>query len=426
MKAALAQGGSVSTKVVKMFGSSALLVILGRVAFLTFFLVAARFSSAAEFGEFATSLALAQILAIPCTLGTAPAAQAILPGAMDRTSSRLRDIFVRYSVTATTFATLIVGLTLFGAAKLNEILGVSANLGAMAIGALWLLPGMAIGTLREFIARSSGQIRLSLLPRDVVWTVACVVAVIIMPAFVDRLIVSCALLLTVVEFISITMLVRRLRCWPMRPAPLRPFRRWRNRSFAMMANNTGGQLLDRFDIFVVGLLFSLEIAGLYSVASRLAPLASLSQRFIIPVQAAKISLAMARRDWHSALGELRIGVVTGLIFAVVVLSIFSFGNQLLLGLYGSHYIAAAPLLLILTLGQTSTAVGSNFGLVVSLGPRNWQLAKIIWLTVLPATIAAYFAGLLFGPFAVAITAASAVFIYNGIIVWAAIETLKNN
>lgn len=406
------------------FGGSAALVAIGRVAFLAFFAVAARFSSVAQFGEFATSLALAQILAVPATLGTAPAAQAILPGAMRKTGSRLTDLFIRFSATATLAATLAIGLALLLVAAVTDLLHIPGNLGTMSIGALWLLPGVSIGTLREFIARSAGRIGLSLLPRDVVWTLACIAAIVVFPPFNDQLLIGCAVMLAVIEAIATAILVQRLQCWPLRRVPFRPFKRWRDRSLALMANNTGGQLLDRFDIFVVGILFSLETAALYSVASRLAPLAALSQRFIVPVQAAKISLAISRKDWQRAWAELRIGVVAGAVFAGGVLVAFLFANQLVLGLYGPHYLAAAPLLLILTLGQASTAIGSNFGLVVSMGPRSWVLAKLIWLTVLPACIVAYVAGLTFGTLGVAITAAGAATLYNVMITKAAIDTLS--
>ena len=426
MKDALVRARDAASSGLRRFGGSAVLVALGRVAFLAFFAVAARFSSVAQFGEFATSLALAQILAVPATLGTAPAAQAILPGAIARSHGRLTDLFIRFSATATLLATLVIGVALLLVAVLTDLLHIPGNLGTMAMGALWLLPGVAIGTLREFVARSAGHIRLSLLPRDVIWTLACMAAIVAFPAFSTQLVIGCAVLLALVEFVATAMLVRQLHCWPLRRVPLRSFRRWRDRSIALMANNSGGQLLDRFDIFIVGVLFSLETAALYSVASRLAPMASLSQRFIVPVQAAKISLAMARKDWQRAWAELRIGIIAGAVFAAAVLAAFLVGNQLVLGLYGEHYLAAAPLLLILTLGQASTAVGSNFGLVVSMGPRSWVLAKLIWLTVLPAGVVAYFAGLQFGTLGVAITAACAVTLYNVLIARAAFSTLRND
>ena len=414
----LARGG------LRRFGGSALLVALGRVAFLAFFAVAARFSSVAQFGEFATSLALAQILAVPATLGTGPAAQAILPGALHGSSTRVSDLFIRFSATATLLATLAIGVALLLVTAVSNLLAVPGNLSTMTVGALWLLPGVSLGTLREFIARSTGHIRLALLPRDVVWTLACMAAIVAVPAFNLQLVIGCAILLVAIECIATILLVRRLNCWPMRRVPFRPFRRWRDRSIALMANNTGGQLLDRFDIFVVGTLFSLESAALYSVASRLAPLASLSQRFIVPIQAAKISLAMFNKDWPRARAELWTGVATGAAFAAVVLLIFLVANQLVLGLYGPAYLAATPLLLILTVGQASTAIGSNFGLVVSMGPRSWVLAKLIWLTVIPASILAYLIAPLFGLLGVAITAAGAVTLYNTLIARAAIHTLS--
>lgn len=402
----LARGG------LRRFGGSALLVALGRVAFLAFFAVAARFSSVAQFGEFATSLALAQILAVPATLGTGPAAQAILPGALHRSGTRVSDLFIRFSATATLLATLAIGVALLLATAASNLLAVPGNLATMTAGALWLLPGVSLGTLREFIARSTGHIRLALLPRDVVWTLACMAAIVAVPAFNLQLVIGCAILLVAIECIATFLLVRRLNCWPMRRAPFRPFRRWRDRSIALMLNNTGGLLLDRFDIFVVGWLFSLETAALYSVANRLAPLASLSQRFVIPVQISKIALAMEQRDVVKVLRELHAGMLAGAAFAALVFALFLFGNQPILGLYGEHYLQAGNLLVILSIGQSATAVGANYGMVAAVGQLRWSYALVIWFVVLPGTVVAYLAGTYFGVVGVAISAAAALCTYT--------------
>lgn len=207
-------------------------------------------------------------------------------------------------------------------------------------------------------------------------------------------------------------LLRRLGCWPLRKAPLRFFKQWRRRSLALMLNNTGGLLLDRFDIFVVGLLFPLDAAAVYSVANRLAPLISLSQRFVVPVQIAKISLAMARQDAALARREVLTGVLAGAAFTISVLLLFVFGNQPILSLYGEHYLQAAQILLILSIGQSATSLGSNFGMVASIGPRKWTFAIVIWLVVLPGGLLAYLAGHWFGMVGVAIAAAVTLITYN--------------
>lgn len=395
-------------------GGSALLVALGRLAFLGFFAVAARFSSTAAFGEFATSLALAQILAVPATLGSAPAAQAILPSARPR----LAATFLRFSATATMLGTAAIAFGLSAVAHIAPI----GNLATMAQGALWLLPGIALGTWREFIARSAGHLRLSLLPRDVIWTLACIVAILALPQFGDKLLIGAAILLLTIEITASAILVRKLGYSPSR-APFRAYRRWRNRSLALLLNNTGGQLLDRFDIFIVGLLFSLDTAALYAVANRLAPLASLSQRFIIPALSAPIARAMTHADWPDMRENLRLGVSLGAAYGGIVLLLISVAGPLILGLHGAPYLAAFPLLLILSLGQACTAIGSTFGLIVSLGPRSWDLARLIWLTAIPAFGLAYLAGTQFGAIGVAITAATAVTTYNILIARTALRTL---
>ena len=412
MKTVLAHTNRLARGGLRRFGGSALLVALGRLAFLAFFAVAARFSSVTQFGEFATSLALAQILAIAATLGTAPAAQAILPAAMGRRNGRLADIFIRFSLTMTLLATLGFGLVLLLIGIAADQLDIPGGLGTMTLGACYLLPGIAFGTLREFLARSTGHTTLALLPRDVVWTVACMAALIASPTFGDNLVVGCAVLLATIEVGATAILLRRLGRWPLRKAPLRFFKQWRRRSLALMLNNTGGLLLDRFDIFIVGLLFPLDAAAVYSVANRLAPLASLSQRFVVPVQIAKISLAMARRDVTQVWLEVRTGLLAGAAFTLCVLLLFSFGNQPILGLYGDHYLQAAQILLILSVGQSATALGSNFGMVASIGHRKWTFAIIIWLVVLPGGLLAYMAGLWFGMMGVAIAAAVTLITYN--------------
>jgi len=356
-------------------------------------------------------------------LGTAPAAQAILPGARNRQRPHLSDMFVRFSITMTLFASFAITVTLVLIGTFAEMLELGGGLHTMTVGAAWLLPGIAVGTLREYLARSAGETRLALLPRDVIWTAACMAALVGYPAFGENLVVGCALLLVTIEAMALTLLLRRMGCWPYRSAPLHFFRQWRRRSLALMVNNTGGLVLDRFDIFVVGLLFPLDAAALYSVANRLAPLVSLSQRFIVPVQISKIALAMSQRDLAAIWMEVRVGLMVGLGYAASVLMLFSMTSQLILGLYGAHYLQAAPFLMILSLGQAATALGSNFGMVASVGPRKMTFALSIWLVVLPGSIIAYLAGVWFGMIGVSIATAATLITYNIALTQLALVTL---
>jgi O-antigen/teichoic acid export membrane protein len=204
------------------------------------------------------------------------------------------------------------------------------------------------------------------------------------------------------------------------------FKAWRSRSLALMMSNLGGLAVERIDVICVGLFSTLESAGIYGTASRIVPLISIGQRFIVPVIGPKIAWALAMGDDRAAVKEVRMGLaINGLIAIVGLACIWLFSRQIL-SIFGSSFVAGAPILRILSIAHVMIALGSNFGVLVAMGPRPWGAAAAIWGVLVPMAIVCAVATCVFGPIGAAVTVAVGIIVYVAAIFRLSLKVLRSS
>ena len=404
-----------------LFGMAAVLIVGGRVSLLILFFVLARTADPAQFGLFTVTLATCQLTSLLATLGSAPAAQSIVAPAIARGRGRVARRYVGYAVLATSFGVALVST----AALLVGLLFPDPETVDVVYATALLSPVMAASVLREFVARAFEDTVMAFAPRDIVWSVLLAALVGTSPWIGRHLVVFATGLLAAVETVAWSLL------WRKRVAPLPTGRRgpwagkkWISRSLALMAHYLGGPALGSVDVIFVGALGDLVIAGVYGVASRLAPLMSVTQRFVVPVLAPRVARALVAGDRAALRNELWLGTLVGLSVAAPGILLLGWLAEPILALFGPRFVVGASALRILAIAHAAIALGAPFALVTSMGPNPWRSAVAVWAALAVSTIALPLAIQRFGLIGAATAVATGIIAYNAAMVALSLPALR--
>jgi O-antigen/teichoic acid export membrane protein len=415
--------------IVKRFGLGGALIVGGRLSFLLMTFVLAKTCSPKQFGLFTVAIASSQVLAVLASFGTGPTAQAIIAGALAHNQNGVVWRYVRFSIVTTSAGSCLVGI---GAAILGFGLHRhgSVDTAHAAYAAAILSPVMAMSFLREFLARSFEQTVMAFGPRDIGWSLCVTVMVLIAPWTRETIVASGTAVLALIESVAVYSL------WQTSIKPLGITRgspeiskeltekSWVSRSLAVMANYLGGFSFERVDVVVVGVMADLAAAGIYGVASRLAPLISTGQRFVVPTLTPRVARALAMTDKNSLRHEVFHGALASLLVALpATLVIWLFTRQIL-DLFGARFAGGIWPLRILALGHLSVAIGSSFGVVTMVGPQPWRYAMAIWIALVPCVVLLPFAIWMGGTIGAATVTCGGMLIYNSILVGLAVGSMK--
>ncbi|MEM1149981.1 MAG: oligosaccharide flippase family protein [Pseudomonadota bacterium] len=367
------------------FGLSAVLIGGGRLASLALFAMAARMANGDAFGLFVIALAASQLLAIFCSFGLAPAAQAVIPQSRDHKPWRAAA-YVRLAMRVTGALGLLVVIVCLALSQAAVLLLGQGEVQQIFLAiALWT-PVMAFSVLREFLARAFERVVFAFLPRDILWALSFAGLLLVWPAAQTAPVVVGALLLAAIEAVAYAIFWLRLVA-PLdraRRIPARLYRRWTKRSSALMVNYLGGLGFERVDVIMVGFFTSLEIAGIYGVANRVATLISMTQRFIVPVISPRVARAISDGNNRSGVyHEVQMGVLAGLGLALPAVLFTMIFAEWIMALFNSGFEAGTIYLRILALAHLAIALGSNFGVVTMMGPQPWRYAQAIWSALVP-------------------------------------------
>lgn len=420
MKKALALIGQAISR----FGWPSILVVGGRLSFLLLFLVAARTAAPSDFGLFVVAVAASQVLANICSLGTAPAAIQIV-GA-ERRPGKIWA-YIRFSTSVTVAAGLALGALLSGLGAVLEALLPASDAGRICVAVAMLAPVMGLSLLRENLARALESVALAFIPRDLAWTILLSMLLAFSPAIAAHLTIAAAASLLAVELLSSWLLWRSqiaaiAAAAP--PVPLRAYRRWVQRSLAMMSNYVASLGFDRIDVLIVGLFLSLPVAGIYGAASRLASLLSLPQRFVIPIVSPRIARGLAARNGPLVWSEVRLAVLASLAVSLPALIAVLLWAGEIMRLYGREFAGGAGILRILAFAHLAVAACAAFSAVILMGPAHWLFTRIIWTALIPVTVALLAVVPIAGPESAAAVVAGGIILYNLSLVWLALKALK--
>ncbi len=115
-------------------------------------------------------------------------------------------------------------------------------------------------------------------------------------------------------------------------------------------------LVTRLDTFAVGYFFSTSVVGLYGMAQQFLTIVEKVAASFYPMLMPVVSAAVGARDRGRLLQQLRAAGVRLVLLQFPVILIFYFFGKSLLGLIGTEFSAAWPVLMILSLGCWANSV----------------------------------------------------------------------
>lgn len=375
------------TQLLRKFGGAGVFVAAGRLSFLLLVMIAGRLVPASEFGLFMVALATSQILGIASTGGTGPTAQLVVADAISRDRPAIIIGFVRFSVVLTMSVSVSVS-ALFLAISYGARgwVGSNSSFSVLSATGMILVP-MAMSTVREYVARALGSIHLAFAPRDIYWTLLLCVLVVIVPFARTSFVAVAAISLFMIETVFWVVIWRKALAgiWHRRRNMRSHYGKWFKTSMWMMSNFVAGFSFERIDTLAVGFLGSLEAAGIYGVANRVAPLISLCQRFVVPVALPAIAKAHAAGDAKGVRSEIQHGLLISLLMAGPLFIGVQIFAPYVMAIFGPRFVPGATTLRILAVAHFALALQGTLGAALTAAASPSIYSRYAW-TALSLTV----------------------------------------
>ena len=172
-----------------------------------------------------------------------------------------------------------------------------------------------------------------------------------------------------------------------------------------------GIVMSRLDMFVVGHFFSAELVGLYGMVQQFLTLPDKIAKSYVPVVMPVLSQSLHAGDRTRARAALTALVPRQAALEGVLVLAFVVAGPLLLGIFGKEFVAAAPVLAILSIGQIANDLLSIAGLpLIVVRPGINPSASIVTLIFYGIAIA--FVQASYGIIGIAVVSVTAMLIGN--------------
>ncbi|RNL67214.1 lipopolysaccharide biosynthesis protein [Zhongshania marina] len=376
--------------IVSRFGLSSVLVIAGRGLYFLFFFLLAKYTDKDTVAVFTVSLATCQLLSSISSFGLAQASQAVVPGLVEKNAFRDLSQFVNVLlVVMFLFVVFVVSVLAF-------VLLLYPGLGEFTVsvmfGVILLFPVFSLSVSREYLSRSFSKITLAFFPRDVAWMGILCIAVIFGVGGSALSFVSGVSLLAV-EMVSVYILLKLIRReYDYHFFPSYDFKKWSIYSKAFLSSSLGGLAFERIDTLYVAWIFGPSATALYSIASRMAPVTSICQRFIVPVLITKFSENLSKNNIQEVRKDLALGCFASLGYAIPVVIVFWLCSESFLSFFGEDYSAGAEVFRLLVCAHLFIAIGSSFGALVLSSDYRAYYGRVIWGAIFIAIFALLLGG----------------------------------
>jgi len=152
---------------------------------------------------------------------------------------------------------------------------------------------------------------------------------------------------------------------------------WRSASFIFFAISGSQVLLAQVDILIIGIFMDTTHVGLYAAASRIATFVTFGITSINSVLAPTISMMFARGERAELQAVVTFASRIVLVYTIPVVLLFLVGGRWLLGWFGQEFVAAYPILVILTLGQVVIALCGSVGFLLTMTGHQNDAFKVI-------------------------------------------------
>lgn len=313
-------------------------------------IVFARWMGIQDLGAFAFAFHVVRIVVLVAGMGLNMGAVRLIPRYMEQGRHAEITGFVMGSVLVTAAACAIFGALVF-LFSLPAIEGTSSQ--AALWHADWLAAILGVGILLAGVMRAHGHTLTAAIAQKSGRNIAAMVIALLMvesggalDARDGLVALALAVLLALIGQIAVLIWNRRL---PFVRPVFRPGE-WLSTSTPMMVTALGRLIIAGGDVIIIRLLLGEAQAGLYHAAITLAVAANLAGLAV----SASVAPELARRDgpgdvavWRAMF---RYGLKLALVCDVILAGLIIAFGRTLLAWFGSDFVEAYPLLIVLTLG----------------------------------------------------------------------------
>lgn len=387
----------------KLFGLGFLIFGFGKLFQIALFALMARYLSKADFGAFSLVVSVAQISAVLIVIAIPNAGMRLVSTFDGRKDWPLLKGYLKFAISWVVLITLILSLLLL----LAHLILVEKNHKEFALLLAAILPMIALGISRAGLMRGFNSMAGALLPREII-TPLFAMGLIILVNSDDLIIVAmCYVIsLAIAEVIGGVLLRRRIPSELSGAVPKYEIREWLSISLPIQASSIARIVLQRSDLIFVGMFAGLEAAAIYAVGHRLAQAVQVVGRVSNNAVSPLLARQYHSKDPKGVLMLIKKACALNIIIAIPLVLILSLVAPYAVQLFGPNYGAAAPIVIILCMGQLSNAVFSPVTQALNMTELERVQLSIVSITAILALILLPLTAMEFGALGTAIATAS--------------------
>ena len=342
----------------RIFGSGSILAT-GKIIQLTLLLYIAQKMGVSKFGVFSLALAVAQFCSFVFVLGGQQGLTKIISRL--RSSEQYDDLAGVIVFSATMYLVVVIALS-FSIYMLDNL---SFIVDGGGISSMAFLVAMTIWVvIREGISRGFSFIVISQLPHEVVAPLVILIAVLLDPSFVssvDNFIFLWCVCFALVELFLLMFILSRF-FHRLRQAKITyRFYEWSKELLAIQGASISKASIMRTDVLATGILLGTQEAGLYSIAQKLAQPITLMARTIFAATGSLVTQYYVEEKYSELFQSVKVATYFAILGSAVYLAAVLMLGEGVLAMIEEDYIAAFPILLILTLAICVDCVASPSG-----------------------------------------------------------------
>jgi O-antigen/teichoic acid export membrane protein len=370
-----------------------------------------------DFGIYGTIMSSLMFGSVLCRVGTNYSSIRFLGEYRAQESAELqKGVLVGLSRTVLAVASgvaVAAGLVLLGLIALGKM-----PTGWVFLIALLLLPPYALMDTTSGMLRTYGGIVGAIAPKEICWRLLTILAGFLAYRFAPAELRLPALVLLSAMFLIGMAGMQRLLMWQKVPANVRQakpqfeVKRWTQTSAQMWMTQIAKVSFRTLDVLIVGAFINPAAAGLYFAASRTAELAGFllnSMNLIVGPETAFHHAGGRKEKLDKFLAKAAIVVFVPSLLAFIA---FLLAGPLILGIFGTSFRDAYPILIILSFAQLANSGAGSVAMVISMTGNEKVNTKVL-LTTAPVTLVAMVIGAqLYGAPGVAVASSLGIITWN--------------
>lgn len=363
----------------------ALLLKVGSVALsLGIQLALARTLGPGGYGEYSYIIAWANLLVLVATVGLDEASLRFVAEYWQHRETGLLLGFRTRTIQLVAIAGVVVGATWIVVVAATGLGGETASLHSYLFGALLIIPLAAV-RLRSATARALGLPLKGLVPQVIMVRALLLCAVLVLwVTAAEKTSAEVVLLAHAAAagsaFLYSQFLVNSRISDVADEEEQYATKEWLRVASPLLVVGGTNYTIKRADIIILGLFVDRDKVGVYSLATKLAGLSLFGLQAVNAIVAPRIRRLQVSGDQERF--QQYIARASGIIFALTVilaLGLAGLGRPVI-KLFGSEFLGAYPLLLILLLGQCANAMAGAVGYLMNLTGNEMLSAKVFAVT----------------------------------------------